>query len=150
VTTLVRGLVRDRVIAVAQQGEGAWRFVEDATLAEPAPLFTVNPFGLVLESLRRNMNPDRLLVVAGDLEHKYLVPEPALSTLSAKVAGFVRGLVASTIIDGTTTVKDFTEKTGLDMLMGSLVVLTLLRSRMVALADAPEDKRGQLQLRDAV
>ncbi len=149
VTTLVRGLVRERVLAVAQQGEGAWHFVEDATLAEPAPPFTVNPFGLVLESLRRSMAPDRLLVVAGELEQKYMLPEPALSTLSGKVAGFLRGLVASTLIDGTTTVKDFTEKTGLDMLMGSLVVLTLLRSKMVALRDVPEDPRGQLQLRDA-
>jgi hypothetical protein len=67
----MRELVRDFVLALANAATGAYRFDEDKKFLEVAPLLKVNPFGLILESRRRSMQPvlaavDRLQVRVGD------------------------------------------------------------------------------------
>jgi hypothetical protein len=133
----MREVVRDRVIAVAQQGSGAYRFTEDKAFLDTAPLLKVNPFGLVLESRRRALSPPALMALQSEIEDRYPIPGPGIAAADEKLTPFLRGAKASVVFDGQKTVKDTLASVGLDPFMGTLVVVTLRDSRLVALEDAP-------------
>ncbi|MDP2339903.1 MAG: hypothetical protein Q8O67_03010 [Deltaproteobacteria bacterium] len=134
----MREVVRDRVIGLAVQSEGTYQFNEDKAFLDTAPLLKVNPFGLILDSRRRRLPPPALMALGGEIESKYLQPQPALQAASEKLRPFVRGAKASDVIDGATTVKDFWEKVGLDPFMGTLVVVVMRDARLVTLEELPQ------------
>ena len=133
----MREVVRDRVIAVALQETGAWRFTEDRAFLDTAPLLKVNPFGLVLESRRRALSPPALMALQTEIEDRFAVPGPGIAAADEKLTPFLRGAKASVIFDGQSTVKATLASVGLDPFMGTLVVVALRDSRLVALEDAP-------------
>lgn len=131
----MREVVRDRVIAIAVQVHGTYRFTEDRAFLDTAPLLKVNPFGLIIDARRRQLPPAALMALGSEIEGKYVVPLPALQAASEKIRPFVRGQKASDAIDGNGTVKDFLGKVGLDPFMGSLVVVVMRDARLVSLED---------------
>lgn len=130
--------VRDRVMALIGQEEGSYRFEEDPSFLEVAPLLKVNPFGLVLDSKRRTMTPDRLLTISSEMEWKYLYALPQLAPAVDELKPFTRDLNVAELIKGGRTVRSFCQKTGLDDLMGTLVVLSMVDARLVTIE---EEKR---------
>ena len=97
----------------------------------------LNPFGIILESLRTEMTPDLILATSSELSPQYLHPGPALGVAAEKIKPFVRDVDVSALLDGTATVEQFNEASGLDVLMGTVMVLTLVRARLASLNDAP-------------
>ncbi len=145
----MRELVRDFVLSLANAASGAYRFEEDRKFLDVAPLLRVNPFGLVLESRRRNMTPAQLLAVANEMEDKYVAPAPGLGKSADKLAAFVRGARLDHIIDGTRTVREVLEYTSLDQFMGTLVMLSLRDTKLITLDAEPHAKdAGGVTLND--
>jgi hypothetical protein len=133
----MRDIVRDGVIAIAQQQAGSYHFTEDRTFLDTAPLFRVNPFGLVLDARRRSLSPPALMALQSEIENRYPIPGPGIAAADEKLTPFLRGAKASAVFDGQRTVKDTLASVGLDPFMGTLVVVTLRDARLVALEDAP-------------
>lgn len=133
----MRDLVRDGVIAIAQQQAGSYHFTEDRSFLDTAPLFRVNPFGLVLDARRRSLSPPALMALQSEIENRYPIPGPGIAAADEKLTPFLRGAKASVVFDGQRTVKDTLASVGLDPFMGTLVVVTLRDARLVALEDAP-------------
>ena len=133
----MREVVRDRVLAVAQQLSGAYRFTEERGFLDTAPLLRVNPFGLVLESRRRALSPPALMALQGEIEARYPIPGPGIAAADEKLMPFLRGAKASVVFDGQRTVMDTLASVGLDPFMGTLVVVTLRDACLVTLEDAP-------------
>ena len=129
----MREVVRDRVIAIALQKTGAYRFNEDNSFLDTAPLLKVNPFGIILESRRRSLSPPALLGLQSEIEDRFAVPGPGIAAADEKLTPFLRGAKASQVFDGQRTVKDLLASVGLDPFMGTLVVATLRDTRLVAL-----------------
>ncbi|MEW5850237.1 MAG: DUF4388 domain-containing protein [Myxococcota bacterium] len=142
-------LIRERLTLLTTQRTGSWRFSEERDFMQRHPLVKVNSFGVILETCRKALTPDRLLVVGSEMERQYLIPGPALASASPKLASFARGADVGAIVDGRTTAGEFYQRTGLDVLMGALVVMVLLESRLVSLADMPVTA-GQVPLAKAV
>lgn len=142
----MRELVRDRVVALADQQAGTYRFVEDRSFLDVAPLLKVNPFGLVFESRRRKLPPQQLFTLSAEIERKYLLPAPGLALAADKIAPFCRGARITDLVSGMSTVRAFCEAIGLDSIMGTLVVATLQDCRLVTLSDEPWEKTGQVTL----
>ncbi len=133
----MRDIVRDGVIAIAQQKVGSYHFTEDRAFLDTAPLFRVNPFGLVLDARRRSLSPPALMALQSEIEDRYPIPGPGIAAADEKLTPFLRGAKASVVFDGQRTVKDTLASVGLDPFMGTLVVVTLRDARLVALEDAP-------------
>jgi DNA-binding response OmpR family regulator len=133
----MRELVRDVTLALTTAGSGAYRFEEDRKFLDVAPLLRVNPFGLVLESRRKSMSPAQLLALSSEIDGRFVVPGPGLGNSSDKLAPFVRGARLSHVIDGTKTVRQVLEYTSLDRFMGTLVMLSLIDTKLVSLDDQP-------------
>jgi CheY-like chemotaxis protein len=133
----MRDVVRDRVMQFATALVGGYAFEEDRSLLETVPVFRVNPFGMVLESRRRQLQPQQLLSLGQSWESKYLVPGPALGAAESKLEPFLRNQRATQTIDGSTTVKQVLDKVGLDVFMGTLVIATMHDTRLVTLEDEP-------------
>jgi hypothetical protein len=129
----MRELVRDRVIAVATQTTGTYRFIEDRTFLDTAPLLKVNPFGLILDSRRRRLPPPALMALQGEIEALYPIPGPGLGAATEKLRPFLRGARATDVIDGARTVREVLELAGLDPFMGTLVMVVLRDAKLVAL-----------------
>lgn len=133
----MRDLVRDGVIAIAQQQAGSYHFTEDRAFLDTAPLFRVNPFGLVLDARRRSLSPPALMALQSEIENRYPIPGPGIAAADEKLTPFLRGAKVSVVFDGQRTVRDTLASVGLDPFMGTLVVVTLRDARLVALEDAP-------------
>jgi CheY-like chemotaxis protein len=133
----MREVVRDQVIAVATQTAGEYRFIEDRSFLDTAPLLKVNPFGLILDSRRRQLAPPALMALQGDIVSLYAVPAPGLGAAAEKVRPFLRGHRATDLIDGRRTVGEVLAEAGLDPLMGTLVVVVLRDARLITLEDHP-------------
>jgi len=144
----MREVVRDRVIAVATQQQGEYRFVEDRAFLDTAPLLKVNPFGLILDSRRRQLAPPALMALQAEIEALYAIPGPGLGAASEKIRPFLRGARAVDVIDGRRTVRELLDATGLDPLMGTLVVLVMRDARLVALET--QARVQQISLNDSV
>ena len=144
----MRELVRDRVLALADQESGGYRFVEDRSFLDVAPLLKVNPFGLVFESRRRKLPPQKLFARSREVEDRYVIPAPGLGPAAEKIRPFCRGQKIDDVVKGMSTVKSVSEALGLDLFMGTLVVLTLADCRLVSLADEANEKTGQFVLSD--
>ncbi len=133
----MRELVRDCVLSVAAAGIGTYRFEEDRSFLDVAPLLRVNPFGLVLESRRKALSPAELMALSSEMAGKYVIPGPGLGASLDKLAPFVRGARLDQAIDGSKTVRQVFEQTNLDDLMGTLVMLALKETRLVSFDDQP-------------
>jgi len=133
------GFVRDRVLALIAEEQAHYAFYDDTTFVEVAPLLTVNPFGLVFESKRRSVTPDRLLAIGGEMEWKYLHPLPALAPATERIKPFARGMDISRYVNGTRTMRAFCDHTGLDVVMGTLMILALEEARLVSVEDNARD-----------
>lgn len=133
----MREVVRDRVIAVALEQAGPYRFIEDRSFLDTAPLFRVNPFGLILESRRRALPPPALMAVQSELEGRYVIPAPALAAASDKLAPFLRGAIATALITGQRTIAATLEVAGLDPFMGTLVVVAMRDAGLISIESAP-------------
>ncbi len=133
----MRDFVRDVVIAVAQQQSGRYHFTEDRAFLDTAPLFRVNPFGLILDARRRALSPAALMALQSEIENRYPIPGPGIAAADEKLTPFLRGAKASEVFDGQRVVRDTLASVGLDPFMGTLVVVTLRDARLVALEDAP-------------
>jgi hypothetical protein len=83
------------------------------------------------------MTPDRVHVIGMELEHKFMVPGPAAGVMSERLQPFLRGMRLAELADGTRDVRQFCDATSLDLMMGTLVVLTLLDGRLIRLEDTP-------------
>ena len=137
--SFMRDVVRERVIACATQANGDYRFEEDRSFLDVAPLFKVNPFGLVLESRRRMLPPPQLMGLSAELEALYMVPNPGLGGAEHKLAPFLRGRSAAELIDGTRRVSEFFAAVELDPFMGTLVVVTLRDTHLISMEDEPRE-----------
>jgi CheY-like chemotaxis protein len=133
----MREVVRDRVIAVATQAHGRYRFTEDRTFLDTAPLLKVNPFGLILDSRRRRLAPAALMALQGDLDALFPIPGPGLGPAAEKIRPFLRGARATEVIDGLRTVRAVLDHVGLDPFMGTLVFVVLRDARLVVLEAQP-------------
>jgi hypothetical protein len=137
----LRGLVRDRVLALILQDDGAYRFFEDEDFVHTTPLLKVNAFGLMFEARRRSMPPQEVLRMAGDLTDYVLMPQPALADAARKLKPFVRDQDLNALLARPRTVGDLLREAGLDEMMGTLLVLTLDDAHLVKITDEePEDK----------
>jgi hypothetical protein len=143
----MREIVRDRVLAVATQAHGAYRFAEDRSFLDTAPLLKVNPFGLILDSRRRSMPPPALMALHGEIESLYPIPGPGLGVAGEKISPFLRGARAVDVIDGQRTVAEVLQAAGLDPFMGTLVFVVLRDAKLIALEHEPREQ--QLDLSDA-
>lgn len=137
VQPLMRDLVRDSALEVFQAQLGEYRLVVEPEHASAAPPFRVNPFGLLLENLRKGMTPDRLLSIAHEMQSGYVHPLPALAPMAHKLAPFVRDLDVTQVIDGTHTLSDISDVTGLDVLMGTLLALAMRDAGLVRFSETP-------------
>ncbi len=143
-------LLRERLRALVAQKEGAWRLVETPVPADVRHA-KVNPFGIILEHHKRAMTADRLHVVGMEVERKFMHPGAALGAAAPKLKPFVRGCDVASLVTGHATVEAFTAATGLDLLMGTLVVLTLLDAQLITLQDRPAATAvGRVALRKAL
>jgi hypothetical protein len=146
----MRELVRDGVIGVATATVGGYRFEEDRTFLDVAPLLRVNPFGLVLEARRKAVAPAELLALSSEIEGKYVVPGPGLGAASDKLAAFACGVRLGDVIDGKKTVREVLDVVRLDQLMGTLVMLALKDTRLVSFADeARSPDVGRVMVNDS-
>jgi hypothetical protein len=137
VVELMRDAARDAVLDLAQRRNGTYRFVEQRAFRDWPPIVRLNPFGLVFESRRRTHPPERLVALAAEMSARYIVPGPALRAAAPKLRPFLRDRDAGELIDGRSTVADLTRETGLDAIMGALLVTTLVDGRLARLADKP-------------
>lgn len=133
----MREVVRDQVIAVATETTGEYRFIEDRSFLDTAPLLKVNPFGLILDSRRRQLAPPALMALQSDIVSLYAIPGPGLGAAAEKVRPFLRGHRATDLIDGRRTVGEVLAAAGLDPFMGTLVVVVLRDARLIALEAHP-------------
>jgi hypothetical protein len=138
VHALMLGLVRDRVMALCTQTVGSYRFFEDHSFLDVTPLFKVNPLGLVIEARRRLMSPDRLLAEGFEMEARYLHPGPGLKFAAPKLSSFARGKDLAALIDGMGTAEKFCRESGLEVLVGTLLILVLEDARLAFLSNEPK------------
>ena len=138
--------VRERVMATVDGQEGAYAFYPDSTFVGHRPLTRVNPFGLMLEARRRRMPPASILDAHARIDHKYVHPGVGLDRAAQRILPFTRGVDVSTIMNGTNTAREVFAAAGLDVLMGTLVLLTLEDARLVSLALKPEAVKSEVIL----
>ena len=136
------GELRDRVLALATQPKGVYRFTEDLGFTSRLPILKVNAFGLILESRRRQVSADRLLVVGAEMAGKYLHPGPGLGKAAPRLLPFTRGIDVSALVTGDTTGEHFFGATGLDRLMGALALVVMVDCHLVTLAEQPLGTHG--------
>ncbi|MEW5853744.1 MAG: DUF4388 domain-containing protein [Myxococcota bacterium] len=147
----MREHVRQQVLAFLGALAGACRFVEDQAFLNVTPLLKVNAVGLMLEGRRTRMAPDALLAVAVELEEHFIIAEPGLRTVARRLAPFMRGRDVVEILGQPSTLGSFWETSGLGMLVGTLLALTLRDARLVALSsEAPVLTPAPVLLQDPV
>jgi len=135
VQAVMKVAVREWVLELATAQDGAYEFTEDHRYLDHAPLLSLNPFGLIFESRRLAFSPDQLLAIGSEIGSKFLHPEPGLAVSVEKIKPFLRGLDVTAHVDGLGTVEAFFEKSGLDYIMGTLMVLTMADARLVSFHD---------------
>jgi hypothetical protein len=138
----LRNLVRERVLALAMQEDGSYRFFEDETFVHTTPLSKVNAFGLIFEARRRMTPPQEVMRVAAELADHILLPQPALGDAARKLRPFVRDKDLAELLLRPRTVRDLISETGLDDLIGTLVVMTLDDAKLVRVTDETPEDRG--------
>ncbi len=130
-------LVREEVLSVAARRTGEYSFVEDQTYAaHPGPGLSVNPFGLIFEVKRKSVPPPELMEIGQSMGGRRIFAGPGLDVAKEKIRPFLRGGDATEALDGETTVQEFCDRVGLDPVMGSLLVLSLVEARLARLGEA--------------
>jgi hypothetical protein len=133
---LLLGFLRDRVFALAAQESGTYEFFEEDAFLKSVPMIRVNAFGMILDSRRRRTPPMDLLKMSGELEEKRVRPLPPLDLASHKLLPFTRDVDLAATIGVGLSFKSFLEMTGLDPMMGTLVVLAMEDARLVEVGGA--------------
>ncbi len=146
----MRAIVRDATLALCAAVTGRYRFIEDKTFLDVAPLLRLNPFGLILESRRKTLAPARLMSLSVELATLFAIPQPGLASAHEKLAPFVRGAALPDIIDGTRTVSDVLTMAALDPFMGTLVLVALQDAHLIALQRHPRASQGGVTLDQAI
>lgn len=129
----MRELVRDYVLSLCQVQRTAYRFFEDRAFLDVTPLLKVNAVGLMLEARRRSLLPEQLLAQSQEMANHHVVAAPGLATMAARLTPFTRGKDVTPLLEVGTTVEDFCRQSGLDAIMGTLVLLTLRDAKLVML-----------------
>lgn len=138
VNDFLRTLVRERVLGLCMQANSEYTFFEDDRFVHTVPFLKVNPFGLAVEARRRKMPAPDVLRMAGDLKDQMLVPQPMLREAAHKLEAFVRGKNLADLIPSATKADKFYADTGLDDLMGTLLLLTLDDARLIEIMPPDE------------
>ena len=130
-------VVRDEVLNAAARRTGNYVFVEDAAYeSHEGPGLSVNPFGLIFEVKRRSVPPQEIMEIGQSLGARRIFPGPGLGMAKDKIRPFLRGGDATEALAGETTVQEFCDRVGLDPVMGSLLVLSLVEARLARLGAA--------------
>lgn len=127
--------VRSLVLHLSVARTGQYAFFEDLSLLQSEPLFSVNPFGLMLEARRTLVRPDRLLALASELGPEPVSASLGLSRAMPKLRPFVRGQDLGALLSEEMTAEALFDATGLDHLMGALMLITLLDARLIYVGD---------------
>ena len=114
----------------------SWEEVADYAQIEPP--FRYNAFGMVLECRRESMSADRLLAIANEKEHHFVVPQEGFQIAADRVSPFVRGAKISDWVTGEHTLGVLSERTGLDVMIGTLVLCALEEAGVVRLSETRE------------
>src|SRR5207244_2230062 len=117
--------VRARVLAVFEQSDGHYAFTADASFVEHRTIRRVNPFGVMLESVRRRYAPANLLEALAQVEWRYALPGVGLDRAAPRLRPFVCGKDIAALATGSTRVHDLLAAVGIDPLVGALVLMTL-------------------------
>ena len=133
----MRDRIRARVLGVAEANAGRWTFREDDRFVAELPLVRVNPIGLVVEARRRRTPPHELMRLARELERRTVVAGAALEQASERLKRFTNGVGIARLLEERITVAQLFARTGLDPLMGTVVLLGLEDARLLALKDVP-------------
>ena len=133
--TFMRQYLREQVLTLATSTQGHYSFNENDRFLKYAPLLRVNPFGLIFESRRKRYTPDELIPLGHEMSEKYLWPGPALQIAAPKLSQFSKGKDVAELVDGASTTSTFYTEIGLDMLMGTLMVVTMVESKIAHLKE---------------
>jgi hypothetical protein len=144
----MRERTRAVVMLIGSTTTGTYVFREDLQLLDNEPEMRVNPFGLMVESRKRTLGPSRIMALGMEIESQYLIPGPGLGQADERLKPFFNGHQASRVVDGTATVQAFTQRVGLDLFMGTLLVLTLQATRLVSLEQLPRQQDVDLNERN--
>jgi len=131
--TFVLEHVRHRLLELAMQHEGTYRFIEDARFLDVAPLVRVNPFDVVLQTRRDTTMPTEVQTRADEIAAWWIAPRPALRLAAGKLSPFIGDRAIDEIIGECTKVKDFLDAARLDEISGTLLLDTLVSARLVEL-----------------
>lgn len=130
--------VRRAVLEILREESLLASWEEVLEYAQLEPPFRYNAFGLVLECRRESMSADRLLAIANEKEHHFVVPQEGFQAAADRVSTFVRGAKISDWVTGEHTLGVLSEKTGLDVMIGTLVLCALEEAGVVRLTETPE------------
>jgi serine/threonine-protein kinase len=133
----LRAGVRARVLALIEQPAGAYSFVEDQGFLDVRLLTKVSPFGLILDVRRKNTTPASLLSLHAEMAQKFVAPAVGLERAGKRLGAFTRDKNIADVVGSGSTVEAVLSALGLDPLMGTLVMLTLVDARLISLHDAP-------------
>ena len=124
-------LVRERILQLAFEGWGDFRFERDDVMAEVPPVLSVHPFGLILESRQRELAPTDLIGLSSELENDVLKPGPASTWVGNTLDRYLNNLDLTTFLEERPTVGDFFTKSSLGPITGTLMVLALRDTQVI-------------------
>ncbi|HEY4222321.1 MAG TPA: serine/threonine-protein kinase, partial [Myxococcota bacterium] len=136
----LRDEVRDLARSILEAKHGSWRFFDDVEFADCTPLTAVNPFGLVLDARRRTLAPDALLHLGEELALKTPAPLEGFANVAPRLRSFTGHVDLGGVVDGRVSAFEIFKKTGLDPLVGGLVLGTLAETGLIALLDQPKNQ----------
>ena len=128
---VILDLVRDRILKLAFEGWGDFRFERDEAMAEVPPMLSVHPFGLILESRQRELAPTDLVGLSSELEHDVLKPGPASSWVGNTLDRYLNNLDLGSFLEQRRTVADFFTESALGPITGTLMVLALRDTQVI-------------------
>ena len=128
---VILDLVRDRILKLAFEGWGDFRFERDDTMAEVPPMLSVHPFGLILESRQRELAPTDLIGLSSELEQDVLKPGPASSWVGNTLDRYLNNLDLNAFLEQRRTVGDFFAESALGPITGTLMVLALRDTQVI-------------------
>ncbi|MBL91325.1 MAG: hypothetical protein CMH56_05860 [Myxococcales bacterium] len=128
---VILDLVRDRILKLAFEGWGDFRFERDEAMAKVPPMLSVHPFGLILESRQRELAPTDLIGLSSELEHDVLKPGPASTWVGNTLDRYLNNLDLDSFLEQKRTVADFFTESALGPITGTLMVLALRDTQVI-------------------
>ena len=133
----LRDEVREFARALFGAVQGLWRFFDDVEFADTTPLTAVNPFGLVLEARRKGLEPDALVRLGDVLGFKTPGPLAGFANVAPRLRSFTGHVDLGGVLDGTMRGAELFKLTGLDPIMGGLVLGALADTGIIELLNTP-------------